>query len=371
MPAGQEWPVDRLRPHKLDRLVPPLAANEFRLLVADIGERGVQEPLQVSPTGVVLDGRARLTAAIRLGLAVVPIRIAAPADEAEFVALAALRRRQLTPSQRAALALELEDYQAAARRGERRRRANLRRGPEVAPVPPREAAGGKSRAVAAALADVGQRTVQDAKAVRDADPELFAQIKAGSVVAKAAARLVRQRALHESIPPAPPLPKGPFDVVYADPPWPLGNSGSEKAPDNHYPTMSFGEIAALRVPVAEHAALFLWVPSSLLVEGLKVMLAWGFEYRTSLVWVKDRIGLGQWVRTRHELLLLGRRGAFSVPPEASRPDSVIEAPRGRHSEKPLAAYERIEQMYPRCSKVELFARRARPGWTSWGNQAPQ
>jgi N6-adenosine-specific RNA methylase IME4/ParB-like chromosome segregation protein Spo0J len=368
---GQEWPVDRLRPHELDRLVPPLAAGEFRLLVADIGERGVQEPLQVSAAGVVLDGRSRLAAAVRLGLAAVPVRIAAPVDEAEFVVLAALRRRQLTPSQRAALALELEDYQAAACRAERRRRANLRRGPEVAPVPLREPSGGKSRAVAAALANVGERTVQDAKAVRDADPELFEQIKAGSVVAKAAARLVRQRALHESIPPAPPLPEGPFDLVYADPPWPLGSPSSEKAPDNHYPTMPLAEIAALRVPAAEDAALFLWVPSSLLVEGLAVMLAWGFEYRTSLVWVKDRIGLGQWVRTRHELLLIGRRGAFPVPSEASRPDSVIEAPRGRHSEKPAVVYERIERMYPRCSKVELFARRARLGWTSWGDQAPR
>jgi N6-adenosine-specific RNA methylase IME4 len=86
--------------------------------------------------------------------------------------------------------------------------------------------------------------------------------------------------------------------------------------------------------------------------------------------MKNKIGLGQYNRCQHELLHVGRRGHFPPPPTDRRFSSVIEAPRGPHSEKPASVYELLEQMYPRASKLELFARgKARPGWTAWGNQA--
>jgi N6-adenosine-specific RNA methylase IME4 len=99
------------------------------------------------------------------------------------------------------------------------------------------------------------------------------------------------------------------------------------------------------------------------------MQTWGFAYKTNLVWVKPSIGLGNWARNRHELLLLGRKGNHPTPDPEHRPDSVIEAPRGRHSQKPSSVYELIETAHPQASKLELFARGTpRPGWTSWGNQ---
>jgi len=114
--------------------------------------------------------------------------------------------------------------------------------------------------------------------------------------------------------------------------------------------------------------LFLWTPSSHLPEALQVMSAWYFEYAASAVWVKDKIGMGHWVRNRHELLLIGARGEMPHPAPGARPDSVIEAPRREHSRKPDAAYEFIEQMYPELSKIELFARVRRDGWDAWGNE---
>ena len=80
--------------------------------------------------------------------------------------------------------------------------------------------------------------------------------------------------------------------------------------------------------------------------------------------------MGFFVRNRHELLLIGTRGDIPHPAPSARPDSVIEAPRGQHSEKPVEAYELIERMYPELPKIELFARAAREGWAAWGNQAP-
>jgi len=171
------------------------------------------------------------------------------------------------------------------------------------------------------------------------------------------------------LPPAPPLPEGPFAVIYADPPWRLGNPDGAYAPENHYRTMPTEEIAAIAIPAAEHAVLFLWAVNCLLREALEVMEAWGFRYRTNLVWVKPSIGLGNVVRNRHELLLVGKRGSLQAPDPEDRPDSVIEAPRGAHSEKPACVYELIERMYPQVSKLELFGRGLpRPGWVAWGDE---
>jgi tetratricopeptide (TPR) repeat protein len=102
---------------------------------------------------------------------------------------------------------------------------------------------------------------------------------------------------------------------------------------------------------------------------MKVIDAWGFAYKASMVWAKDRFGLGYYVRNQHELLLICTRGNLPVPPESSRRRSLVEAPRLEHSVKPPIFYEIIEAMYPGLSKIELFARTARPGWKAWGNQA--
>ena len=100
------------------------------------------------------------------------------------------------------------------------------------------------------------------------------------------------------------------------------------------------------------------------------MAAWGFTYKTNLVWVKPSIGLGKWARNRHELLLLGKRGKQAAPDPEDLPDSVIEADRRRHSQKPDQVYALIERAHPQASKLELFARGTpRPGWTTWGNEA--
>jgi N6-adenosine-specific RNA methylase IME4 len=170
----------------------------------------------------------------------------------------------------------------------------------------------------------------------------------------------------------PALPAGTFDVLLADPPWRYEDvKTASRAVENHYPTMDVEDIAALEVPAAADALLFLWATSPKLAEAIGVLEAWGFDYRTNLVWVKDRIGMGFYARQRHELLLVGRRGDPGVPDEADRPDSVIEAPRLEHSAKPSIVHDLIETMYPGRSYCELFARTPREGWTSWGNEVTE
>ena len=135
--------------------------------------------------------------------------------------------------------------------------------------------------------------------------------------------------------------------------------------------MALHEIKELQPPAGENAVLFLWAVNCLLHDALDVINTWGFTYKTNLAWVKPSIGLGVWTRNRHELLLFATRGQIEVPEPEQRPDSVIEADRGRHSQKPDSAYELIEAAYPHLSKLELFARGTpRPGWQTWGNEPP-
>lgn len=170
------------------------------------------------------------------------------------------------------------------------------------------------------------------------------------------------------------LPTGArYSVIYADPPWRYEHPpmGGNRVIENHYPTMALEEICALDVSAlaADHAVLYLWATAPKLAECMSVIEAWGFDYRTNLVWVKDKIGMGYYARNQHELLLVARRGELPPPKESDRISSVVHADRGAHSVKPAVFYELIESWYPGQPRIELFSRMARPGWDAWGNQA--
>jgi N6-adenosine-specific RNA methylase IME4 len=170
------------------------------------------------------------------------------------------------------------------------------------------------------------------------------------------------------------LPETRYGVVYADPPWSFepfsAETGMDRAADNHYPTMTLAEIAALKVPVAEDAVLFLWATAPMLPEALAVMSAWDFAYKSHFVWTKDKAGTGYWNRNKHELLLIGTRGQVPAPAPGEQYESVIPAPRGEHSAKPFAFREIIDDLFPTLPKIELFARgEASAGWVVWGNEA--
>jgi N6-adenosine-specific RNA methylase IME4 len=143
--------------------------------------------------------------------------------------------------------------------------------------------------------------------------------------------------------------------------------------------MALDEIC--RLPVGdiahENAVLFMWATSPKRAECHEVLKAWGFNYRTDMVWVKDKIGMGYHVRERHEALMIAKRGELPPPAVDARPDSVVEAPRLEHSAKPLVFYDIIDRMYPDVRKLELFERAdeteghigRRENWFGWGNQA--
>ena len=184
----------------------------------------------------------------------------------------------------------------------------------------------------------------------------------------------RQERIAEIVSNSKPLESGvgTYPVILADPPWRYTHcEAPNRAIENQYPTMSLEDICSLPVGsvAGDNCILFCWATSPLLASAFQVLSAWGFTYHTNMVWVKDKIGMGYWARQRHELLLVATRGSIPTPPPEVRPDSVITAPRGRHSEKPVQAYEIIEAMFPDLPKLELFCRSPREGWAAWGNEA--
>ncbi|CAN5478499.1 hypothetical protein BH10PSE7_BH10PSE7_15260 [soil metagenome] len=196
------------------------------------------------------------------------------------------------------------------------------------------------------------------------------------------------------------LPGRKYGVIYADPEWRFEpysrDSGMDRSPGNHYPTSDTLDI--ITRPVGEIAAadcvLFLWATAPMLTAALEVMKAWGFAYKSQVVWVKTiftwrvkegtsihqevdvigsgdlAMGTGYWFRNAHELLLVGTRGAVPAPSPGDNWPSVIFAPVGAHSAKPAIFSEMIESYFPTLPKIELNRRgTARAGWDAWGNEA--
>lgn len=216
--------------------------------------------------------------------------------------------------------------------------------------------------------DSKQDLIEIAKLPKSKQIEVVEKVLDGEVASvKSAVFADRQEEAHKQI--VAELPKEKYNVIYADPPWRYEKAVSDsRAVENQYPTMEIGEICDLEVPAGEHCVLFLWVTSPKLIEGLEVIRSWGFKYRSSAVWVKPQIGMGYYVRGQHEFLLISIKGEPKVPIPANRPNSVIHAPRTKHSKKPEEVYEMIERMYPHAKYFEMFARNEREGWSSWGNE---
>jgi N6-adenosine-specific RNA methylase IME4 len=160
-----------------------------------------------------------------------------------------------------------------------------------------------------------------------------------------------------------------FSTVYADPPWQYDNDASRAAAANHYSTMPLDEICAEPVSkiAAENAHLHLWTTNGFLREVFEVINAWGFQYKSCLVWTKPEIGMGNYWRVSHEYLLLGVRGSLTFR-DRTLP-SWIHADRTIHSRKPAIVRSLIERVSP-GPYLELYGREELPDsdWTVYGNE---
>jgi N6-adenosine-specific RNA methylase IME4 len=160
-----------------------------------------------------------------------------------------------------------------------------------------------------------------------------------------------------------------YSTIYADPPWPYSNQATRAATSNHYHTMSIDEICAEPISqlVADKAHLHLWTTNAFLFEAIDVLEAWGFEYKSCFIWVKPQMGLGNYWRVSHEFMLLGVRGGLKFADRGQM--SWLTAKRTKHSQKPEAVRQLIEQVSP-PNYLEMYGRQLplTPNWTVYGDQ---
>ena len=195
-------------------------------------------------------------------------------------------------------------------------------------------------------------------------------------------------------PKSPPLPQKKYHIIYADPPWEYGDKRktgkSACGAENHYPCMKLEDIKKLPISdIAEdNCVLYMWVTFPLLKEGLEVIEAWGFKYKTlGFDWTKLNqdgsvwFGIGAYSKSNNEICLMATKGAVgrlikgesSDPKDKLRPVSNyvscnVQAPRSVHSRKPEEVRDRIDEIWGEVSKIELFARERFKNWDCWGNE---
>jgi N6-adenosine-specific RNA methylase IME4 len=170
---------------------------------------------------------------------------------------------------------------------------------------------------------------------------------------------------------------GEYDIIAADPPWSYNNNKGRGVANNHYETMRLEDLKQLPVSkmCGKNAVLFMWVTMPMLDEGLELIKAWGFKYKTcGFNWIKQTkketifIGMGYYTRSNAEVCLLAVKGK-GLPVLNHTISQVILSQREKHSQKPAEAYSRITQLYGNeCKKLEMFARQQRLGWDVFGNE---
>lgn len=372
--------------HELCKIFPPMPDDQFTALMQDIAANGLRQPIVIYENKI-LDGRHRYKACLNLGRQPVSV-IYDGNDPLGYVISHNLNRRHLDESQRAMIAAKLANLKDGQRKSS---------GASIG-APRTEV----SQIDAAGKMGVGRISVQRAKKVLDkGTPELTEAVESGQIAVSVAAKIAELEPEQQQQVIADPRPDQAikkvmrqereqelaertivqtmksdgqvYGVIYADPPWKFethSENGMDRSADNHYPTMSMFDMLTLKVPAADDCVLFMWATVPMLPEALDLLDTWGFEYKSQIVWVKDRLGTGYWTRNMHEILLIGTKGKVPAPAMGMQPHSVFELPVGRHSEKPAFFADMIMALYPTTPKLEMFARIGRVGWDVIGNEAP-
>lgn len=382
----------RLRPLS-DATVKEIAESMAR--VGQLNPVSIHQP-NVSP--VLVAGHHRLAAAKRLGWETVKCLVLPSAMNEDDLLLSEidenLARGELTPAERAIHIAERKSiyerkypetkHGAVGRGGKRepnlvsfsddtskksgRSKTSIKRDATRANSIPNIAA------VVGTSLDKGDELDALAKLPAQKQDEVIAKAKAGEKVsAKVEAKKVKRAEIEQATAAKiVSLPVKKYGVIYADPEWKFKAFSEETTnhgPQDHYSVSETEDIAKRDIQSIAHSdcVLFLWATVPMLPDALKVMEAWGFQYKSQMVWVKDRAGTGYWTRNKHEILLIGTKGKPTCPAPGENPESVVVAPVGSHSEKPERFAEIIECLYPNIPKIELNRRGpARHGWDAWG-----
>jgi N6-adenosine-specific RNA methylase IME4/ParB-like chromosome segregation protein Spo0J len=351
-------------------------------LAASMADLDMLEPIVVRPAGrgryELVCGARRLAGAKQFGQTKVPVIVRnltdAEALKAEYAENT--HRKDFTLSEAVAIKRALEPLErAAAKERQRQSKGRGKKGGQVAPP-----LAGRSADKVAKATGVARRTLEKAEAViaaAEAEPEKFGKLledmdrsgKVDGVYRRLA--LARQAEIIRAEPP--PLPeRGPYRVIVVDPPWPYGTryDSQTRRVGSPYPEMTLEQICAFPVASIAHedCVLWLWTTNRFMRHAFGVLDAWGFEDRTILTWVKDKMGTGDWLRGQTEHVLMACRGKPTIA--LTSQTTALHAPMRGHSQKPEEFYALVKSLCPAPpgGYCELFARSRRPGWDGHGDE---
>lgn len=399
-------------------LIPPLTPEEFNQLEQNCLKDGILESIKVWDN-VIIDGHNRHEIANKNGLdfAITELNFENRNDAIEWIILHQLGRRNLTEEQKAYLRGKRYENEKLKHGGDRskgqdlplektsaklateynvsektiKNDADFAKGIDLLPEERKtEILSGKSELKKQEVQQIGKIKNQVEKQVKadavmrtDEDIQAEIEVKARELAAKEIRRIeeekrqkkeqkVEQRKIEiqaqkDAIASGEmKLPEGVFEVIAIDPPW---NYGREYDPDgsrvaNPYPEMNQEQLLKLNPPFAENSVCFLWTTHAFIFDAKALLDKWGFTYKATIVWDKEKIGMGAWLRMQCEFCLVGIKGKPMWNNTKYR--DIIREPRREHSRKPDAFYEMVQEITI-GRRLEYFSRENREGWEVFGN----
>jgi N6-adenosine-specific RNA methylase IME4 len=361
------------------KLIPALTPEEFKQLEQNCLDEGIREKIIVWD-GFIIDGHNRYEIATKWGLdyQTESKRFKDESEVREWMILNQFGRRNLSNYQRSVLALELEEvFKVKAIQKQKNAGGAVPQKSAEAPI--------ETRKELAKVANVSHDTIAKVKKIEAvATPEVKAQLSTGEIsinqayqeIKKEEKKAERIELIEQQIEDIEqgllPELEGLFDVVSVDPPWPYeGESKNVTSFDavgrrvaNPYPEMSIEDIKKIEMPLMDDAVVLLWTTHKFLPDAFEILKEWGMDYKATLVWNKEKIGMGAWFRMQCEFCLVGIKGKPYWENTTFR--DILNEPRREHSRKPDSFFEMIEKI-TMGRRLEYFSREKRNGWEVFGN----
>jgi N6-adenosine-specific RNA methylase IME4 len=364
------------------RLIPALTQEEYKQLEDNILKEGIREKI-ITWDGYIIDGHNRYEISQKWGLDCQSesMHFKDEDEVKEWMILNQFGRRNLSNYQRSVLALELEGLF----REKAKEKQKLSEGKGIQKSEDLKEPEFVTIKEVGKLASVSHDTIAKVKKIQEKAPEEVKQkLSTGEVsinqvyqeIKKEEKKAERIELIEQQIEDIEqgklPELKGLFNVISVDPPWPYeGESKKTTSFDsvgrrvaNPYPEMSITDIKKIEMPLMEDSVVLLWTTHKFLPDAFEILKDWGMDYKATLVWNKEKIGMGAWFRMQCEFCLVGIKGKPYWENTTFR--DILNEPRREHSRKPDSFFEMIEQI-TKGRRLEYFSREKRTGWEVFGN----
>jgi N6-adenosine-specific RNA methylase IME4 len=380
------------------KLIPPLTPDEYKQLETNCIEEGIRDAI-ITWNGYIIDGHNRYKIAQNwcLVFKLEPKEFKSEQDVKVWMILNQFGRRNIGNYTRAKLALELEDiFKEKAKENLKLSGENYGKGfqtsekaidlfSEEKPVKNIEIEKVNSVKEVAKVANLSHDTIAKVKKIEQkAAPEIKEKLSTGELsinqayqdIKKEEKKAERIEIIEQQIQDIEegklPELKGLFDVISVDPPWPYEGENKNitsfdsvgRRVANPYPEMSIKEIKSIQMPLMNDAIVLLWTTHKFLPDAFEILKEWNLDYKATLVWNKEKIGMGAWFRMQCEFCLVGIKGKPYWNNTSYR--DILNEPRREHSRKPDSFFEMIEKI-TLGRRLEYFSREKRNGWEVFGN----